>query len=136
VNIVGPYYRQDSSYYETADERVAGFEAIVAEERGEPFRLPTRKIVCPQCNGRGRIVNRSIDGNGLDPNDPDLDADFWDDYRSGVYDVVCDECRGANVVDEVDRDRLTVDVLAAWDEYVADVEDAVAQQLAELRAGA
>lgn len=127
---VGPYYRQDSSYYRNADDLVADFEAAY------DVALPTRKIVCPQCDGRGSTVNRSIDGNGLDPNDPDLDETFWDDYRSGVYDVVCDECHGANVVDDVDRDRCAPAVLEQWDEYRRDVNDAIAEQLAELRFGA
>lgn len=84
------------------------------DQIGDP---PSRKEVCPRCHGNGTHVNPGVDGNGLDPYDPDLDEDFWDDYRSGVYNVTCEECGGRNVVDVFDESALRPDVLKAWEEW-------------------
>jgi len=135
MNAIGPYYAQDSNYYQTPDELVRSFNEYMSEDLGVTFRLPTHKVVCPQCGGDGMMVNRSIDGQGLDPNDPDLDKDFWEDYLSGRYDVRCDECYGNNVVDEVDEARLPEDILVQWHSWCESSYDMVQEQLAELRFG-
>lgn len=55
--------------------------------------------VCPRCEGRGKIVNPSIDGHGLSQEDFDQDPDFEEAYFAGRYDIACTECRGLRVVD-------------------------------------
>ena len=81
--------------------------------------LPTKMVVCPTCEGKGVHVNRAIDGNGLDPHLAD-DPDFMRDYMGGVYDVVCEECGGKNVVAVIDESRCSKDQLAAYDEHIAE----------------
>ena len=68
--------------------------------------FPAHNEVCDRCEGRGKHVNPAIDGNGLSPNDPDLDDDFWDTYWSGGYDVACYSCNGNRVVPVVNPDTL------------------------------
>src|SRR4051812_13986312 len=104
--VVGPYYAQDSMYYRTQDKLVEEFNEMMSENLGEPFKLPTHKEVCETCRGKGTMVNRSIDGQGLSQEDFDDDPDFEEAYRSGVYDVRCDECKGNNVVDVVDEESI------------------------------
>jgi len=134
---IGPYYAQDSNYYRTQDEMVRDFEDYMTEESdGTPFRMPTVKEVCPNCQGKGTMVNRSIDGHGLSMDDPDLDEEFWEGYWGGNYDVVCDECKGNNVLDVVDESRLDPEIVKEWHDWQRDVSDSVAEQLAEMRMGA
>lgn len=133
---IGPYFAQDSSYYRTHDQMVDDFNQFMSEELETTFRLPVIKEVCPICEGKGTIVNRSIDGNGISADEFYDDPDFAEAYMSGVYDVVCDECNGLRVVDVVDESRLDDETLKAWDEWQRDVHDSVATQLAELRFGA
>lgn len=55
--------------------------------------------ICPRCQGEGKHVNPSIDGNGLSSEYFDeMGDDFREDYFSGVYDVTCHECNGQRVV--------------------------------------
>lgn len=76
---------------------------------GDEFEveLPSRKAVCPRCDGEGKHVNPSIDSHGITREEFDEDPDFEEAYFRGDYDVTCYECKGANVVDEVDEDKLT-----------------------------
>jgi hypothetical protein len=128
---IGPYYAQDSMYYKTHDQLVADFIECIGP-------LPTHKIVCPQCDGKGTMVNRSIDGQGITQSDREdwADDDFMEGYWRGDYDVTCDECRGNNVVDAVDYESLSPEMAKEWDAWCKDAYDLVAENLAELRFGA
>lgn len=108
----------------------------------------TRFIVCPTCEGRGTHVNRNVDGHGITSDEMDeLGPDFFEDYMSGVYDVVCTECRGRNVVPRCphgDCDRPTADVenTGCYDhvdedtrELLDDIANMNAMHAAEIRAG-
>ncbi len=133
---IGPFYQQDSMYYRTGNQLVDEFNEYMTDTLGHDFRLPTKKEVCPQCDGEGKMVNRSIDGQGLSMDDPNLDEDFWEGYWGGRYDVVCDECRGNNVVDVVDESRLDPDMLREWQDWTQSNWECVQENLAELRMGA
>lgn len=60
--------------------------------------LPGKYEVCPRCEGRGSIVNPSVDGNGISPEQFAEDPDFEEAYFAGVYDIKCPECHGQRVV--------------------------------------
>jgi hypothetical protein len=117
--------------YEPHPEDLLGY----VDDNGQFIKLPTHMEVCPGCHGKGSHVNRAIDGNGLDPHDPDLDEDFWDDYRSGVYDVTCDTCHGRNVVEAVDEERCSPEDLERWHAHCQDAWETHAMWRAEVRAG-
>ena len=51
-------------------------------------------IICPVCDGDGRVVNPNIDAHGLTAEDFDEDPDFAEDYASGLYDIPCTPCDG------------------------------------------
>lgn len=61
-------------------------------------RYPAKRIVCSCCDGKGSVVNPSIDSNGLSQEDFDEDPDFREQYFSGTYDISCPHCGGNNVV--------------------------------------
>lgn len=88
----------------------------VVLEDGTEITLPTIMAVCPRCEGRGTHVNPSIDGNGITADEmAELGDDFREDYMSGVYDVPCERCHGANVIPVVNREACTPEALAAYD---------------------
>jgi len=70
---------------------------------GEEFEVPSGEFpakydVCPNCDGKGKYVNPSIDSNGLSSEDFAEDPDFREDYFSGRYDIQCRSCNGRNVI--------------------------------------
>lgn len=132
----GPFYPQDSMYYKTEDQRIKLFNSMMSEDLGKSYTLPMCKEVCDMCRGEGEISNRSIDGNGLDPNDPDLDEEFWENYRNKVYSVVCDECNGLRVVNVVDEDLLSEEILKQWVDFNKEIDSDVSYHLSEMRMGA
>lgn len=80
---------------------------FVTTLKGNTWRLdlPAKYIVCPRCEGAGKHVNPSIDGQGLSPEDLE-DPEFAEAYFSGHYDIECEECLGNRVKLVVDEDRL------------------------------
>lgn len=78
---------------------------MLDEETAEvEVELPAKYEVCGRCDGEGKHVNPSVDGNGLSREDFDQDPDFREAYFSGVYDVQCEECSGRTTVLVVDAD--------------------------------
>lgn len=70
----------------------------------ETVLFPAKNIVCYTCDGSGKTVNPSIDGNGITASEMDeLGDDFREDYMSGVYDVTCRTCKGERVIPQLDR---------------------------------
>lgn len=60
-------------------------------------RRTTKWIVCPVCQGEGKVVNPNIDAQGLTAEDF-RDEEFRRDYMRGLYDEVCRGCSGVRVV--------------------------------------
>ena len=89
----------------------------------DPIWYHIEWVVCSGCQGRGEYVNPSIDSHGLSQEDFDQDPDFRDDYRSGVYNVTCELCKGRAVMPELPeaddilrtaRDKF-LDQMHSWD---------------------
>lgn len=68
------------------------------EDADKEYILHAHFDVCGTCDGRGSVVNPSIDERGLTQEDFDEDPDFRVEYCRGRYDVPCPECAGRNVV--------------------------------------
>jgi len=81
-------------------ESVRGKTAILKERTEDGKRQSTEfeYKVCPLCEGKGSHVNPSIDSSGLTAEDFYEDPDFFEDYRSGVYNVPCNLCSGLRVI--------------------------------------
>ena len=106
-----------------------------AEPIGDAFLLPTHKEVCSRCRGEG-VHDHPAFSNGLTQEDFDEDPDFLEDYRAGVYDVPCEECRGLRVVDVIDEDKLEPAVREGLHKWWREMADMRAIEAAERRAGA
>lgn len=79
------------------------FWMTVEEGTEAEVELPAKYEVCERCQGEGKHVNPSIDGNGISREDFDQDPDFEEAYFRGDYDVNCEECKGRTTVLEVDE---------------------------------
>jgi hypothetical protein len=120
------------------NEQVRYFEEYLREQVDghEDFRMPTHKVVCPRCHGAGTHWPEAF-SQGFTPEE----LDEWDDEErewliEGRYDVVCEECEGQNVVDEVDLERLNFDVKKRWQEWMASAYETHQIWLSETRMGA
>jgi len=108
------------------DGRIAEMEDYTQgeDDDGEPIHIPipVKMQVCPTCGGRGHYVNPNIDRQGLSREDFDAEPGFYDDYRSGMFDIQCQHCLGANVIPwptQVEHIQLVQERLGmneAWDD--------------------
>ncbi len=71
--------------------------------------FPCNNIVCPECAGEGKYVNPAVDGNGISGEEfySEWSEEDRENYMSGVYDVVCKECKGNKVIPEIDEENLS-----------------------------
>ena len=98
--------RRDSASSKRWWDRLEGLTAYMKDytqgedEDGEPIliRIPVELIVCTSCDGKGSYVNPNIDRNGIDPDDFDLDPEFFEAYRGGSFDLPCAHCQGLRVI--------------------------------------
>jgi hypothetical protein len=83
------------------------------EDGSEEVELPSHYEVCPRCEGKGShdCWEGGMTGDEMAEQGPD----FFEDYMSGMYDAKCTVCKGLRVVEVVDRDRLSPDLLARFD---------------------
>ena len=102
--------------------------------------MPSDIVVCPRCNGRGRHVNPSIDGDGFTGEEwADMDEDFKESYWNGHFDVVCSVCNGLRITAKIATDRLNAEqweLLYEQERNEADMADMIATQKAEMAMGA
>ena len=108
---------------------------VCENDEGEEEELPVKLMreKCDLCDGTGRVVNPSIDCDGLTSEDFDEDPDFREDYFSGVYDIPCTKCKGERIVIELDRDETKPEVLKvidAWEKEENDYRRTVAAERA------
>lgn len=99
--------------------------------------LPAKFEVCGRCRGHGMHVNPSIDGNGITSSE----WEEWDDeerehYFRGDYDVPCEGCHGARVVQVVDEEHADPDMLERYYEQEDSLAESRAIEAAERRFGA
>ncbi len=80
---------EDRNYYR--DPRVTAKLARVPKG-------PYKWIVCDLCQGKGKVVNPSIDASGLTAEDFHEDPDLAENYRSGMYDIQCPRCGGRTTI--------------------------------------
>lgn len=101
----------------------------------EPVELPARYEVCPTCEGRGRVDNLGpMTGDEYREACHDCE-DFAANYRNGLYDVTCHECKGLRVVTVVDEDRLDKATIARLHQHYDDLAADEAERRAERRYG-
>ncbi len=103
-------------------------------EDGTEKKLPTKWCICGQCRGEGKS-SAYLGAYTMDEMDQQ-GQDFIDDYFSGNYDRICETCKGAGKVQEVDFEVMSPSDRKLWEEQVWEIRQERAAHLAEIRAGA
>lgn len=71
------------------------------------FMLPAERVVCESCRGNGHHFRSDLDENRMiELIEEDGDEEEMEHYRRGGYDQTCHECKGRNVVDQVNWDAF------------------------------
>jgi hypothetical protein len=89
-------------------------------EDGNVIKFPRKRIVCTRCNGNGWVD--SWEGGFTDADVTEwygADRDeFIEDYKRGRYGVTCPECKGKNVVDVIDEDYCSKELLDLYHSHM------------------
>lgn len=99
--------------------------------------LPARMFVCDRCEGNGAILNPSIGEHAY--TEEEFNREFSEDEkaeyfkRGGMYDVVCPECKGKNVVLGIDDDALNPEQKKTVVKYRRAERQAAQERANELR---
>ncbi len=85
--------------------------------------LPSRKGVCPECEGEGFVLCPGMRGHAYSASEfaESFDDEEAAEYfrRGGRYDVKCHVCHGANVVDEVNLAVCNAAQRAHYERFIA-----------------
>lgn len=107
--------------------------------------FPARMEVCHRCEGTGYHLRPGIEGHAYSMeefNDIYHEEEDRQEYfkRGGIYDVVCEDCKGNNVVKVLDSAAITdpekIMWLKAYHQQIEWEQEWAAERAAELRMGA
>ncbi len=114
-------------------------------EAGEEVTVtfPTKKVVCHDCGGEGHTLRPGMRDHAYTAEEfyESFDEEDAAEYfkRGGKYDVVCETCKGKNVVDEIDESLCTTpelkEALKAYQDRLEDEADYRRECEAERRMG-
>jgi hypothetical protein len=94
-----------------------------ADEHEITMNLPSRKRVCPDCQGEGFVLCPGMRHHAYSEEEfaESFDEEEAAEYfrRGGRYDVKCPTCKGANVVDAVNVDACNSEERAHYETFLA-----------------
>ena len=99
----GIFSEKMKKFIEILPEGVLFNEAVLSKYE---CVIPFKTVNCYQCDGKGTMVNPSIDAGGLSCEDFYDDPDFEEAYFSGRYDVTCSACNGSGKHNEMGWDAF------------------------------
>lgn len=110
-------------------------------EQGLEVRLPSKRDMCPTCEGEGTTVFGRMRGDAavFTQEDFEEDPDLAENLENGVYDKECPHCKGTRVVDTVDEERLekeNPELFKQWRYHVESLEEMKRIEDMERRSGA
>lgn len=106
--------------------------------------FPAIMEVCPECEGHGTHLMPSLRGaySAEEFNEAFPEREDQQEYfkHGGIYDVVCETCKGKNVIAVIDESRIHGEPLKDWlrlyHEQLQEEADWAAESEAERRMGA
>lgn len=110
----------------------------------EEVSFPAKMEVCDRCGGYGTHLNPSIGEHAYSAEEfcEEFDEEEQREYfkRGGMFDVICEECGGKNVVKVIDREACKkgdlAEKLALYDDDCEDRAAFAREQAAERAMGA
>lgn len=107
---------------------------ILYLDNGTQKQLPTKWVICGECNGNGRHSGHlgAICGDEM----REMGPDFMEDYMAGNFDIACTSCDGSGKVTVVDRDAILPADRAAFLQQERDERDMYYEEAMERRMGA
>jgi hypothetical protein len=93
--MIGVYERNSELYVEVASGSEAHQQGLAVGEH----RVPSMRVICPDCSGAGAQPFRLPEEEAPDP-------DLLADIANGFYDTDCTTCDGGGVLVEIDTKRL------------------------------
>jgi predicted methyltransferase len=120
-------WRQDHTRLQITNRSSDEDEVQIMEEGEEVVTINCHYAVCGCCDGRGTVVNPSIDAHGIGAEEwNEWDPEEREGYMKGRYDIECPHCEGKRVVLTPNEDDPGIKVLhQAWHDeasYRAEVE--------------
>ena len=79
---------------------------------GDKITLPTKYVVCSQCDGEGKVVNPSL--GAIPSHEFHENPDFEENYFGGVYDIDCPCCKGKRVELAINEDQCSQSQVDAY----------------------
>ena len=98
--------------------------------------VPAKRAICGRCNGDGYHTNDAFNQGFTMTEWHEMGHDFQRDQMSGMYDVVCTECKGEKIVVVPDWGYMTPEQRKAADDHYEQLACEQAERDAELRMGA
>ena len=107
---------------------------LIHEDYGDgELSVPSKREMCRECDGTGRT---DCFDNGISAEMwSEMNGDEREEYRDGLYDAPCRECKGAKVVEVPDDDAMTPEEKKRVDSYYAGLSELAQEEAAERRAG-
>jgi phage FluMu protein Com len=65
--------------------------------------MVSKKIVCPKCEGEGKVCHEALEV--WTNEDIDNNPEEFETYLAGGYDVPCPRCKGLRVVEDTQEER-------------------------------
>jgi len=99
-------------------------EKIWENDQGEEitYSFPTKNEVCPRCEGHGYHLTPSIGEYAYSMEEfyQEFDEEGREQYfsRGGIYDIVCFDCKGKNVIAVIDTKNLNNVDNIKYQEYI------------------
>jgi len=83
---------------DTLEKELGFFRDSSYSDEPNLLRVPFERRICDLCGGSKKVVNPNIDSGGITEECFERDPGFFDDYRSGYYDVKCPRCKGEGML--------------------------------------
>jgi len=100
--------------------------------------FPSKMEVCDECGGHGTVLIEGLRGHAFSREE--FEDTFDDDedraayfQRGGKYDVSCPSCKGKNVVEVVDEEKLTPELKVQYQVFLDQEEERAAMDRADRR---
>lgn len=128
--------QMSGNWYKSIDLENMKASVIINEDDEEyEIKVPIKFEVCPICNGKGKHIDPLIDAHGISAKEFEDDPNFYEEYRSGYYDVDCYKCGGRNVVPVVNKNICKEEDLKLVEDIIIKKENTAREIYHEIEMG-